>query len=140
MSMIYGHRWTSSFGVCDDGTWLTGLSDVTVEQIKTGIEKCRTRKISPGREDWPPTLTEFRALCLITYAAPYHRPFEKALPSPQNPEIAGSAINAMREKRKTSYNGNAFRPDESLDDYLSAMRKSGLTPQQFLEQRTRVDD
>jgi hypothetical protein len=97
MTMIYGHRWTSSYGEKDDGTWLTGLADVTVEQIKTGLEKCRTRTIQPGREDWPPTLTEFRALCLLTYAAPYHRPFAKALPTPPpNRSIGYAALSAIR--------------------------------------------
>lgn len=95
--MIYGHRWTSSYGEKDDGTWLTGLADVTVEQIKIGLEKCRTRKIQPGREDWPPTLTEFRGLCLLTYAAPYHKPFQKALPRPPaDRSIAMAALAACR--------------------------------------------
>ena len=59
MGKIYGHKWMSSYGESDDGSWLSGLHDVSVQQIATGLEACR------GRLDpWPPSLPEFRALCL----------------------------------------------------------------------------
>lgn len=57
--MIYGHRWPSAYGLQDDGTWLTGLGDVTPKQVGIGLEKCRI-----SAEPWPPTLPEFRAMCL----------------------------------------------------------------------------
>lgn len=69
MAMIYGHRWTSSYGDKDDGTWLAGLADVAPEQIGAGLEKCRT-----NGQPWPPTLPEFRAMCLPDKAPAYHRP------------------------------------------------------------------
>jgi len=59
MVRIYGHRWRSSFGNADDGTWLTGLKHLSPEQLTQGIVHCTT-----SGEAWPPTLPEFRAMCL----------------------------------------------------------------------------
>lgn len=59
MAMIYGHRWVSSYGERDDGTWLKGLHDVTPDQVGVGLEKCRT-----SGDEWPPTLPIFRDRCL----------------------------------------------------------------------------
>jgi hypothetical protein len=59
MAMIYGHKWTSSYGEKDDGTWLKGLYDITPEQVGVGLEKCRT-----SDDEWPPTLPIFRYRCL----------------------------------------------------------------------------
>lgn len=63
MVKIYGHRWTSSFGESDDGTWAHGLRGLTAEQIALGLSRCVERG-----EAWPPTLPEFRALCTPTPA------------------------------------------------------------------------
>lgn len=75
--MIYGHKWTSSFGEKDDGTWLKGLSDVSVEQIKHGLEKIRV-----SDEGWPPSLPEFRTLCLVAHAEQVRKPYrpDRSLP------------------------------------------------------------
>jgi hypothetical protein len=59
MAKIYGHRWTSSFGEADDGTWLTGLRDLLPEELAVGLRACIKRE-----DDWPPVLPEFRRLCL----------------------------------------------------------------------------
>lgn len=81
--MIYGFKWTSSYGEKDDGTWLKGLSDVTKEEIGIGLEKCRT-----SDDEWPPTLPMFRDRCKAKqFAATCHRPFAPALPKPaKSPE------------------------------------------------------
>lgn len=71
MAEIYGHKWTSAYG--DDsgpegaaGTWAKGLAGVTPAQVSTGLQACLVA-IDP----WPPTLPEFRAMCLgvPTFAA-----------------------------------------------------------------------
>lgn len=91
MAMIYGHRWTSSYGDKDDGTWLSGLADITPEQIGLGLEKCRT-----SGDEWPPTLPVFRARCLPATPPSYHRPALR-LPRPQlNPETVRSHIDRMQ--------------------------------------------
>lgn len=69
MGVIYPHRWESALGTSpqrEDGkltlagdTWARGLAGITPEQIGVGIDTCITRS-----EAWPPTLPEFRGLCL----------------------------------------------------------------------------
>ena len=58
MTMLYGHKWTSSVGDCDDGTWMAGLHDITAQMIADGLER-----IIKGGNDWPPSLPEFRKIC-----------------------------------------------------------------------------
>lgn len=68
MASIYGHKWTSSYGDVSspDGglsdtaeVWSTGLAGVSAEQFARGLEVC----VKSG-EAWPPTLPEFREMCL----------------------------------------------------------------------------
>lgn len=69
MSAIYLQRWTSALGASPhdaDGkltvggdTWARGLAGLTGDQLGRGLEAC-----SSTAEDWPPTLPQFRALCL----------------------------------------------------------------------------
>ena len=69
MAALYHHRWSSALGdmpQSDDGaltvagdTWSRGLAGITPDQIGLGIDACMTRS-----DPWPPTLPEFRALCL----------------------------------------------------------------------------
>ena len=77
MAMLYGHRWTSAYGVKDDGTWLTVLGDLTPEQLGTGL-----RAAVAAGEEWPPSAPAFRNLCLgktganefgLDYIPEYHR-------------------------------------------------------------------
>jgi len=129
MAMIYGHRWVSSYGAKDDGTWLTGLADITVQQIKRGLEQCRT-----SADEWPPTLPVFRSRCLVTqYAAAYHRPFEK-LPEPQrDPMIVAVAIETIA-KAQGGMRRNVFLPGEGFGDFFEAKMaalKAGKTEAQF---------
>jgi hypothetical protein len=66
MAAIYGFRWTSAYGE-DANTiagreWAVGLATMTLDQIKRGIDACND---GHGPEDgWPPTLPQFRELCL----------------------------------------------------------------------------
>lgn len=62
---MYAHRWTSPHGESPDlptssaGTWAKGLAGMTGEQLAAGLKACIVRA-----DPWPPTLPEFRALCL----------------------------------------------------------------------------
>lgn len=60
MTRIYGHAWVSGYGAEDDGTWLTGLRHCTPQMIGHGIDRC----IELRAGDWPPSLPEFRRLCM----------------------------------------------------------------------------
>lgn len=61
MSSMYGHKWTSAYGVDvdSDRVWYACLSDISPDQIKRGLGACRTLML-----EWPPSAPEFRRLCL----------------------------------------------------------------------------
>lgn len=60
MTKIYGHKWLCNFGQADkDNVWLAGLRGLTPDMIKQGLNACVNQF-----KTWPPTLPEFKALCL----------------------------------------------------------------------------
>lgn len=63
MADVYGHRWTSAFGADPStgagSTWSIGLAGLTAQQVGQGVQACIA-----SSEPWPPTLPEFRAMCL----------------------------------------------------------------------------
>lgn len=93
MAKIYGHKWTSSFGNIDDGTWLKGLWDVSPEQVAAGLEKCRT-----GKDEWPPTLPMFRAMCLPEKVPAIHRDYVALPKPPQDPDVAKKSLAEINAK------------------------------------------
>jgi hypothetical protein len=118
--MMYGHRWKSNYGVEDDGTWRKGLAWLTREQIGAGLVKCLERKPAPGEEDWPPTLSEFRAMCLPERVPAIHRDYV-ALPRPQqDPDAVGNALAAMRKAL-----GSGNRPTHGGQNQTSPPESSG---------------
>ena len=90
MARIYLHRWTSGAGDADDGTWLTGLQALTPERLAHGLRQCIARG-----DPWPPTLPEFRGLCLDV--PDEHHAIEAALHGwPDGDPIGGVAANMRR--------------------------------------------
>ena len=63
MTEIYGHRWASAFGDNPAGsagqTWAKGLAGISPQQLAAGIGACIA-----SAQPWPPTLPEFRQMCL----------------------------------------------------------------------------
>ena len=68
MGTIYGYKWASHMGVADGGdgvltdaakTWKKSLVGITLEQLKYGFDVLIFKN-----HDWPPSLPEFRKLCL----------------------------------------------------------------------------
>lgn len=68
MAAIYGHKWTSHLGVASDAegklsesakVWKQGLIGVTLDQVKYGFTALVIK-----HHDWPPSLPEFRKLCV----------------------------------------------------------------------------
>lgn len=63
MADVYGHKWTSAFGADPakgaGATWAAGLAGLTRAQFAAGIDACRV-----SADPWPPTLPQFRAMCL----------------------------------------------------------------------------
>lgn len=63
MSEMYGHRWTSNFGVSADPghSWASVLKGLTGQQIANGLNTL----VEKGDEfDWPPPANVFRAMCV----------------------------------------------------------------------------
>jgi len=63
MSAIYGNRWISGYGAQPNTLavqwWSEGLKGINENQIKTAIQACL--KLD---DEWPPSLPQFRKLCL----------------------------------------------------------------------------
>jgi hypothetical protein len=63
LSEIYGHRWTSGYGENPNGaaaeTWGKGLAGLTGQQLADGLAACIA-----CADPWPPTLPQFRMMCL----------------------------------------------------------------------------
>lgn len=89
--VIYLHKWTSAIEGIEDFAvteWSQGLSGLTGEQIKLGIDSLK--------EDWPPSVIAFRALCEgrqanglgLDYTPPYHKEHrrERLIESDENKE------------------------------------------------------
>ncbi|WP_032804618.1 hypothetical protein [Pseudomonas veronii] len=69
MSEMYGHRWTSNFGVSADPghSWATVLKGLTGQQIANGLNTL----VEKGEEfDWPPPANVFRSMCLQVKGLP----------------------------------------------------------------------
>ena len=91
MAAIYGHKWVSSFGESDDGTWLRVMTGITREQIAAGLRACLTRE-----DVWPPGAAEFRRLCLPPRRDPIHREYKSLPKPPPNPALVEQSLTAMR--------------------------------------------
>lgn len=68
MLAIYGHKWQSHLGHASDDagrlsdaalTWQRGLAGISLDQIRNGFDTLIIKQL-----EWPPSLPEFRALCL----------------------------------------------------------------------------
>jgi hypothetical protein len=94
--MMYGSRWKANYGVEDDGTWRKGLAGLTPEQIGHGLVRCMERRPAVGKQDWPPTLNEFRALCLPEKREPIHRDYITLPRPPQDPNVIEDSLATIR--------------------------------------------
>ena len=58
MTKLFGSRWSSQFGDCDDGTWASALRGVTTPVLADAIGR-----IAMSGREFPPSLPEFLAIC-----------------------------------------------------------------------------
>lgn len=120
MASAYGHKWTSSYGESDDGTWLAGLRDLTQDQMRDGLE----RVLTSGRE-WPPSLPEFRNICLNREEKEknqyglYHTP--QHLQQPYENDALALPDKTYEEKRKEK-ELHRMRTKAVRDDELSKIK------------------
>ena len=64
MAAVYGRKWTANLDDPDamriaQAVWESGLDGLSDEHLEAGRNACIHR-----RKDWPPSLPEFRRLCL----------------------------------------------------------------------------
>jgi len=103
MAMLYGHKWTSSYGAKDDGTWAHVLAGLNKDELAVGFRVCAERaaqQVREQREVWPPSAFEFKAMSKPPVIRPEHRIVHPQLPAPRNPEKAREAVAKMREALK----------------------------------------
>ena len=95
MTEMYGHKWLKSFGEQDQGTWLRVLGNVTVEQMRRGIEI-----IANSGSEWPPSLPEFKAMCLGMGNHKVHKShqiFKGLAPPEPDIEMVENCLSELRE-------------------------------------------
>lgn len=135
--MTFGHSWVSAYGISDDGTWATGLGDLSGAQIGAGLDAC----LKKG-DGYAPSLPVFRAMCLpskthATNAGAY-RDYPVALPRPPaDPDKAAFVVSAAKVavRRENRPRRSVMLPGEGLGHYNDAVSaaiadgvKSGIAP------------
>ena len=58
MTKLFGSRWSSQFGDCDDGTWASALRGVSTPVLADAIGR-----VAMSGSEFPPSLPEFLAIC-----------------------------------------------------------------------------
>lgn len=107
MNHIYLHKFSATCGISAvnaDGsltdiaqTWASGLIGVTGEMMANGVRAC----IASGNE-WPPSLPEFRAVCLPEKVPHYHRSYVALPRPPRDPELIEKSLASMRAALKVT--------------------------------------
>lgn len=94
MAEMYGHRWTSSFGVSADQehSWAKILGGLTGRQLASGLQQLLDRATE---FDWPPPANVFRAMCLhVTGLPPVDQAWTEALMAKYSHEAVRVAAEA----------------------------------------------
>jgi len=95
MAEIFGHSWSSQYGEAGGAafeSWTLGLAHLTPEKIGQGFHKA----IEKPRE-FPPNLSQFKALCEGIPTLPIHRPAQIEDRRTATPGVAEKNLAAMRE-------------------------------------------
>lgn len=119
MTHLYAHKWASPMGDAaidaDNSltepakTWASGLSGITGDQLASGLRGCLERE-----DAWPPTLPEFRGLCLgkglNEYGLDYTPECYRVSPVSHDKRLSSDERDEMRERGK----GHSAKLRESL--------------------------
>ncbi len=108
LNHIYPNKFSAACGISavhDNGaltdvaqTWASGLHGISGKQLAVGLGVV----IASGRE-WPPSLPEFRVMCLPARRDPIHRDYI-ALPRPaQDTNVVENSLRAMRDALAGSF-------------------------------------
>ena len=104
LNLAYGRLWTAHIDGIEEQAvdeWAKALSDLNAEQLRHGLSR-----LEDEHPKYPPTLFEFRRLCLkrgvnefgLTFVPEYYREtrHERLLDAPRDEEAAARHIAAMR--------------------------------------------
>lgn len=97
MAEVYGHKWSSQYGSKPAQSWIDGLADMEVKEIRDGLLALKDWQ---GDDGWPPTLFEFRQLCRPRSSQAHE--IYKPLPSPKSSfearkQAASDAFASLRD-------------------------------------------
>lgn len=114
MAEVYGHKWSSQYGSKPAQSWIDGLADMSVEEIRDGLLALKDWQ---GDDGWPPALFEFRQLCRPRSSLAHE--IYKPLPSPKS---------SFEVRKQAAANAIASLRDGCLKE--EAMPKFCLTPEE----------
>jgi hypothetical protein len=122
MSETFGHSWFHNYGSVPNSAWVDGLSDLSVDDIRFGLEALKAWK-----GDYPPNMLQFRALCRPVIEES-HKIYQR-LPEPEEHRAARKAnglahIASLREEGRYRewLQDNAGRIEADYDMHMRTVR------------------
>jgi len=95
LSEMYGHKWSSQYGDSPTDTWIRALDGLSGEQFSVGLGALLRKE-----DTWPPTLVEFRQLCLNADPGRWERRAHKIYePDRKLEDITGKEKSAVEGKK-----------------------------------------
>lgn len=131
MAEIYGHRWSTAYGTDPDpegaaGTWAKGLAGVTGAQLAEGLKACIA-----SSEPWPPTLPEFRAMCLAvpSLVSVRHELLASASTEPRSPfaTLVAGKLDWWQFRQSSAKDAERILR-EAYDDVRETIMRGGQLP------------
>ena len=94
MASMFGHKWTSSYGmeVDPEKVWQASLKGISQDQIKKALNVLASRG-----DEWPPSAPEFRQLCLYGDSSTEQAAFQKMAERQNKERLALPKLKARKE-------------------------------------------
>lgn len=111
LSELYGHKFISQYGEDPSDVWATALENISLENIKRGIDRLPDRK-----DEWPPTAIEFFNLCRKPTISPDGTNGAAYLPLVSEQE-------RQQERIRLTDQGGRERAESARDCEMETLRK-----------------
>jgi len=122
MSETFGHSWFHNYGSVPNSAWIDGLSDLSVDDIRFGLEALKSWK-----SEFPPNMLQFRNLCRPAVEE-VHK-FYQCLPEPEEhrerrKSVGMAHLASLREEGrfKDWLKANAGRVESDFDMTMRTVR------------------
>lgn len=122
MSETFGHSWFHNYGSVPNSAWIDGLSDLTVDDIRFGLDALKSWK-----SEFPPNMLQFRNLCRPVVEEAHK--FYQRLPEPEEHRAQRKAVGlahlaSLREEGrfKDWLKANAGRIESDFDMTMRTVR------------------